>query len=104
MSTTANKAIPFGELSVGMTVYNPQSGVMEEVTDLIVGVDNTKVVFLNGNMYGEGSCIYKSEGDCNDTQDNFKKAKVIGEAFLWGTLPTNITEEQLDLIISWING
>jgi hypothetical protein len=100
----ANKAIPFEDLKVGMDVFNSQVMRYQKVTRCDVGMDNTKIVFLDGGMYGISNNLYPSLLDYQSTQDNFKKSRVVAEAFLWGDLPPNITEEQLDLIISWIKG
>jgi hypothetical protein len=96
----ANKAVQFKDMEVGVEVYNPSDDSKRAITELLICEDNTLIVVVEGKLYGGHHRFYLNKEDYLSTVANFKKAKVIGEAFVWGDLPPNITEEQLNLILN----
>lgn len=98
------KPLHFNDLTVGDKVYCPKSDSYREVTEKITCSEGYLYTKLDGVLCGHYHSLYRTKEDYLLNRECAGMATKIWHSFDWGIVPPNITKEQLETIVGWIDG
>lgn len=100
--TAIPQSINFNEVSVGDAVYCWRLDKPLTVTEKVLDIKGRGCLKLDGKLLSECSDLYLSKEDYVTWCRCREMSITIWHSFEWGVIPENITEDQLKIILGWI--